>query len=89
MKKHTGTVLIYLAGLLLIIFGIAAGFIPFVPGVVFILIGVYVISLRSLWLKGKLGLYRVRHPRFNVAIMTLENQAVRIWGRVVNFFRKK
>lgn len=78
MRKHFKTASIWVIGVLFIIAGVAAGFVPLVPGVVLIFVGLYVISFRSIWLKGRLDGVRARFPKFDTAVSKFES-----WNAIV------
>lgn len=79
MRKHAETVFFHSVGWVFILTGTAAGFVPFVPGFVLVIIGIYVISLRSVWLKRKLDFFRKYYPGFDHVILRFEESVARIW----------
>jgi uncharacterized membrane protein YbaN (DUF454 family) len=62
MKKHMRRVAVLVLGWALIAFGIVGLFLPFLQGVLFILLGLYVLSRESETARGWLHRVRDSHP---------------------------
>lgn len=84
MRKRVKTALVLTIGWGLITLGILAGFIPFVPGIVLIIIGIYVISFRSVLIKNKLDHFRSKNKRLHLIVFNFEE----FLAKVVVFFKK-
>lgn len=76
MKKQFLIVLIRSFGILLIILGIIGLLLPFLQGVLFIVIGVYVLSLVSPRITNYLDQYAQKHPWARKLIYRLEKPAM-------------
>ena len=63
MKKIAKRVLLDTIGWLFIVFGVVGIFLPFLQGILFIIIGVYFLSLHSKYAHGKLHALRFRFPK--------------------------
>lgn len=79
MRKHAEIVFFHSIGWFFVVSGIAAGFVPFVPGFVLIIIGIYLMSQRSAWLRGKLDFFRKYYPSFDKVVVTFERVAGKVW----------
>ncbi len=82
MRKQAAIILAHSVGGVFIVAGIGAGFVPLVPGFVLIIVGLYIISLRSAWLREKIVWARGRHPKFDRVMTAFELRKAKI-------FRKK
>ncbi len=92
MRKRFKTASIWVFGVLCILAGVAAGFVPLVPGVVLVFVGLYMISFRSIWLKARLDRVRTRFPKFNAAVLKFETwnavfleKLEKIWTLIIGF----
>lgn len=63
MKRRLKRLLIDFFGIVFIIFGVIGIFLPILQGIFFIIIGVYLLSLHSLWFSRKLKRVNHRFPR--------------------------
>lgn len=88
MRKHAETLILHSIGWVFVIAGVVAGFVPFVPGFVLIIVGIYIISLRSVWLKRKLDFFRKYYPGFDHTIVRFEEWAVRTWKTFAKNIKK-
>lgn len=79
MKRHATNIVVHSVGGMFIVAGIGAGFVPLVPGFVFIIIGLYIISLRSEWLRGRIAWARVRFPSFGRKMTAFESLKARLF----------
>lgn len=64
MKKQIENVFIFSIGIVLVLVGFVGVLAPIVPGLLLIILGVYLISLRSIWVKNKLGKFAEKNPYF-------------------------
>ncbi|WP_418791576.1 PGPGW domain-containing protein [Phosphitispora sp. TUW77] len=71
MQAQAKRILIMILGWLFIILGIAGLFLPFLQGILFLLIGLYLLSHESRWAKTQLHKIKKRHPV--------------LYGRFINF----
>jgi len=87
MRKHAEILFFHSVGWVFIVTGVAAGFVPFVPGFVIVIIGIYVISLRSVWLKKRLDFFRKHYPSFDRVILRFEERVVKVWLGFINIIK--
>jgi uncharacterized membrane protein YbaN (DUF454 family) len=73
MKKHVKRVVVLAIGWLLIAFGVIGLFLPVLQGVLFILLGLWVLSTESATAKRWLEQARQRHPKADAKLKQ--------WGR--------
>jgi hypothetical protein len=64
MKKIAHKTALHCIGWTLIFFGVLAGFLPFVPGFVFVALGIYILAQGWLWLWNHMENVKNRFPRF-------------------------
>lgn len=62
MKKHIKEMAVIILGWFFIVLGIAGLFLPILQGVLFLLIGLFLLSKRSLWARAILNKLRDRYP---------------------------
>jgi hypothetical protein len=88
MRRHASTLILHATGWAFIFAGMVAGFVPFVPGFLLIIIGIYLISLRSVWLKRKLDFIRRHYPGLDGAINRFEEWVSKRWNQAMFVPRK-
>ncbi len=88
MSQRTTNVIVHTCGGILILMGVIAFFIPFIPGVVLVVAGIYAMSLRSSWVKARFDRVRSRYIRIDRPIVAFEAWVVRTWARLKKFFKK-
>lgn len=64
MKKQIENIFIFSIGITLVLIGIVGVFAPILPGLILIIFGIYLISLRSEWVKNKLEKFLEKNPYF-------------------------
>ena len=71
------------AGWGFIIIGIIGILLPVMPGIIFLIIGAYVLSLESFWLASKLDKIAYKYPRFAKINCHARVRARRILSRIL------
>ena len=61
--RHTKRVICDLIGIFFIVIGIAGLFLPFLQGILFILIGLYFLSLHNMWIHRHLHALKHKHSK--------------------------
>ena len=81
MKKYLGKITIQALALLCIIFGIIGLFLPFLQGILFLVVGVYLLSLVSPSLRMSMHMWGRRYPSVERILVRLErfNSKIRRW----------
>ena len=79
IRKQAAIILAHSVGGVFIVAGIGAGFVPLVPGFVLIIVGLYIISLRSAWLRAKIIWARGRFPKFDRLMTSFELRKAKIF----------
>jgi len=67
VRRKVHKTALHCVGWVCITAGIVGFAIPFVPGSLFILFGLYFFSIASLWFAQKLDIYKLRFPKFAYA----------------------
>jgi len=65
MKPHLKRICILCLGWFFIVLGIAGLFLPVIQGILFLLIGFFILSHESKWAKGILNKIMIRYPAIN------------------------
>lgn len=81
MHKHLKRVLVFAAGIVFLLVGVAGLFLPFLQGVLFIAIGLLLLSLYSPKLRAWMDRHTRRFPKLHRAVMEVEEWVVKIIGR--------
>jgi hypothetical protein len=63
MKRIAHKTALHCAGWTCIFFGILAGFLPIIPGFVFVAFGIYLLAQASLWLWNHIENIKLKFPR--------------------------
>jgi uncharacterized membrane protein YbaN (DUF454 family) len=71
-----------------VLLGIAGLVLPFLQGILFILIGLAILSRHARWAEELIARLKRRHPRLERAIDAAETQAQAWWDRVTGLFRR-
>ncbi len=66
--------MIHAAGWILIVLGAMAGLVPLVPGIVLVIIGVYILSHRVPFIKKHLTVLRGKHSKVNNVLHRFETR---------------
>ena len=80
MKKTITRVLVLILGWALILLGIIGLFVPILQGILFILLGLLVLSRESVWARSSLHTMRLRFP--------MADRAMRRWQRKLRLLRR-
>ena len=64
MNKHLKRILCDVVGVIFIVVGIAGLFLPFLQGVLFLIIGLYLLSLHSPWVHKHFHTLKNKHSTF-------------------------
>jgi uncharacterized protein len=62
MVRQIKRVTLHIIGWLLIVVGVAGLVLPIMPGIIPIIIGIYLLSLTSLWFRSKKDVLAARYP---------------------------
>lgn len=81
MKKYLGKITIQALALLCVIFGIIGLFLPFLQGILFLVIGLYLFSLVSPKIRWHIHAWGRRYPSVDRMLTRLErfNSRIRRW----------
>ncbi len=79
--KHIKKTLLHIAGWLLIILGIVGLLLPFLNGIILLVLGVYVLTLSSERIHRVVHGFLDRHPRIKDFVRRVEQVIRRISGR--------
>lgn len=80
MIKHTKQAIIFFIGTILVLFGIVAFALPFLPGIIFVLVGLLLLSTYSPSLREWIEKHTRRYPKVHVAVMKIQKFISRIVG---------
>ena len=69
-------------GWFFIFLGILGLFLPILQGILFLTIGLILLSLESEWAAGKLDWLKTRYPRFGKTYDEADRRAMRLWERL-------
>lgn len=75
MKKHARRIILDTLGWLFVIVGVVGLLLPVLQGILFLIIGLYLLSLNSAWFNGRLERLLKRHPRFASIFEVLDRYA--------------
>lgn len=82
MKKHVRRVILDLIGWILIVLGIFGIFLPFLQGFIMIALGIYFLSLNSVWFDSILKKFLRRHPKFANVFNKVDSFVKRILQKI-------
>jgi len=82
MREHIKRWLILGLGWLFIVLGIAGLFLPILQGVLFLLIGLVLLSKESRTVRRFLAYLRLRYPRSSAKIREAQRRAILWWHRI-------
>ena len=74
-------ILLFLGGLFIIL-GVLGLFLPFLQGILFLVIGTILLSRASPWVHRRVRALRRRHPKLDHLIRESETRAERLWSRI-------
>jgi uncharacterized protein len=80
MKKHIKRVTIQALGVAFVLFGIAGLVLPFLQGILFLIVGFLLLSVHSVWIKSHVERFAHRHPSLRDMILKAERFIIRIVG---------
>jgi len=89
MNKAYKDIAILVLGWLLLFLGIIGVFLPFLQGILFLLIGLYILSKRSIWAQRILGKIRRRLPRLSGKMEQARWKGERFIARIEKKFQRK
>ncbi|MEK9131939.1 MAG: hypothetical protein AAB447_03450 [Patescibacteria group bacterium] len=78
MKKHIGRTVLQIIALVFIVFGIIGLFLPFLQGIIFLVIGLYLLSLISPRIREHIHAWGRRHSFVGRVLARLEGFNVRL-----------
>jgi uncharacterized membrane protein YbaN (DUF454 family) len=82
MKQRLKRYAVLALGWLFIFLGILGVFLPILQGILFLTIGLVLLSRESEWAAGKLGWLKNRYPRFGKTYDEADRRAMRLWERL-------
>ncbi|MGI6144450.1 MAG: hypothetical protein GX092_06990 [Clostridia bacterium] len=82
-------IVILALGWLMLILGIIGCFLPFLQGILFLLIGLYILSKRTIWAQRVLGKIRRRLPRLSGKMEQARWKGERFIARIEKKWQRK
>lgn len=83
MKKQIKDIIIFGLGWFFVILGIAGVFLPILQGVLFLLIGLFLLSRKSRWARKLLNKLKYRYPRIYGQAVEARVKAERYLGKIL------
>lgn len=74
LKPHHKRIVVDSLGWIFILLGLVGLVLPFLQGILFVMLGFYLLSLHSLWFHQKLHDFKVRFPRLGSHIESLDTK---------------
>jgi uncharacterized membrane protein YbaN (DUF454 family) len=87
-SQRMKAVALQITGYAFLVLGVLGLFLPFLQGVLFILIGLLILAKQAPWAHNLLQRFRDRHPRAAQLIDRAETTMAAWWQRVVSFGRR-
>lgn len=81
MKKGIKITSLWIVAGILILIGITGMFLPIIPGILLILLGIYLLSKVSVSVKTRTDRVRARFPRFHHHLSAFEEKMERLFKR--------
>ncbi|CAN0559873.1 unnamed protein product [Laminaria digitata] len=82
MKQRLKRYAVLGLGWLFVFLGILGLFLPILQGILFLTIGLVLLSRESEWAAGKLNWLKTRYPRFGKTYDEADRRALRLWERL-------
>ena len=82
MPRPVRRILILGAGWFFVVLGILGIFLPILQGILFLAIGLILLSRESAWAQAKLDRLKAKYPRFGEKYDEAEARADRVWRRI-------
>ena len=82
MKQRLKRYAILALGWMFIFLGILGLFLPILQGILFLAIGLILLSRESVWAAAKLEWLKARYPRFGKTYDEADRRAMRLWERL-------
>jgi uncharacterized protein len=82
MKQRIKRYAVLTLGWLFVFLGILGLFLPILQGILFLTIGLILLSRESEWAAGKLDWLKTRYPRFGKTYDEADRRAMRLWKRL-------
>ena len=82
MKQRLKRYAVLALGWLFIFLGILGLFLPILQGILFLTIGLILLSRESEWAAGKLDRLKTRYPRFGKTYDEADRRVMRLWERL-------
>lgn len=80
MKYHTKKIFIQTLGLFFILLGVAGIFLPILQGILFLIIGLLLLSVYSEWARRQLDRMGSVHPKAAYWVARIERWVYRVFG---------
>ena len=83
MTRSVKRALFFFFGWAFIVLGVLGIFLPILQGILFLLVGVILLSRESVWMQGQIEKLREKYPKFAEKHDEAEAFAERLWERIV------
>ena len=81
-------ILIQIVGYAFVVLGLLGLFLPFLQGILFLLVGLIILARHATWAQRLLDHFRERHPKAGELIDHAETRAHQWWRRLVSLVRR-
>lgn len=81
MLKHTKRALVLFLGILFVLFGILGLFLPFLQGILFLVVGLLLLSAYSPTLRERLQVQTRKYPKLHYWVLRAESWIERVIGK--------
>ena len=82
MNRRIKRYAILVLGWVFIFLGILGLFLPILQGILFLTIGLILLSRESVWAAAKLDWLKTKYPRFGATYEEAERRATRLWHKL-------
>jgi uncharacterized membrane protein YbaN (DUF454 family) len=82
MSRRVKRYAILILGWVFIFLGILGLFLPILQGILFLTIGLILLSRESVWAAAKLDWLKTKYPRFGAIYEEAERRATRLWHKL-------
>jgi uncharacterized membrane protein YbaN (DUF454 family) len=82
MNRRVKRYAILILGWVFIFLGILGLFLPILQGILFLTIGLILLSRESVWAAAKLDWLKTKYPRFGAIYEEAERRATRLWHKL-------
>ncbi len=82
MIKHTKRIIIFTVGIVLLLLGVVGLALPFLQGIIFILIGLFLLSTFSPTMREWVDTHTRRYPKIHEVVVKVQQFITRLVGEV-------